>query len=181
MVFGWDISTAIIGFAAFDDNQHFLSSSYCDLRKIDDFMVKADFASMFVHDMISSQPSGDRVHFIEDKLSGMGGGSNAGTIMRLGAFNAMVSWMVWQNMEENDSFFHLHPSTVKAIVKKEGLIIPKGSKEKKKLTLDFVRKREHTFPYVENKNSNPQPYCFDQADAYITALAGFRKHLNVVK
>lgn len=182
MLFGWDISTAIIGFASFDDNGKFLSGSFCDLRKVDDFMVKADTAAVFVYEMIFSQPFAPaHVHFIEDKLSGMGGGSNAGTIMRLGAFNAMVSWMVWQNMREADTFHHLHPSTVKAIMKKEGLVVPKGG-NKKLLTLNFVRNREPTFPYVTNKNDNPQPYCYDQADAYITARAGFLKHLkNVVK
>lgn len=187
MIFGWDVSTAVIGFAAFDDSCNFVTGSYCDLRKIDDLNEKADRADEFVSLETIHVISHDRgTHFVEDKLAGMGGGSNAGTIMRLGAFNAMVSWMIHRNItiEEaacrGDVLYHIHPSTVKAIMKKEGLIVPKGG-DKKRLTLDWVVAREPRFPLVLNRNDNPQPYCFDQADSYITAIAGFAKYLKNAK
>jgi hypothetical protein len=186
-IFGWDISTAIIGFAVLDSEGTFLSSSYCDLRDIDGLNAKADRAYDFVRfETIHKTHHDLGTHFVEDKLSGMGGGSNAGTIMKLGAFNAMVSWMIHQQISteeahcRGDSLVHVHPSTVKALMKKEGLVIPKGG-NKKELTLDFVRARCPAFPYVTNRNDNPQPYCFDQADAFITAYAGFAKYLKGAK
>lgn len=172
MLFGWDISTAIIGCAVFDNDCRFLAAHHCDLRKIDDLNEKADAAENFVHEVIFEGMFGGTTHYVEDRLAGMGRGSNAGTIMKLAAFNAMVSWMVWRTMQETDGLVRLHPSSVKAVMKRDGLIIPKGS-DKKELTLGFVRQREATFPYATNRNGKPQPYCYDQADAYITARAGF--------
>lgn len=173
MYYGWDISTAIIGLSTFDSSRKFLSASYCDLRKLDGLNEKADQANLFVTSVRNVFVAGD-VHFVEDKLAGFsGGGSNAGTIMRLAAFNAMVTWMIHCTWGHAGSVVHIHPSTVKAKMKAYGLIYPKGS-DKKKLTLDWVKSREPSFPIVLNRNGKPQPYCFDQADGFITAMAGFR-------
>jgi hypothetical protein len=57
-------------------------------------------------------------------------------------------------------------------MKTQGLIIPKGG-DKKELTLNWVRAHEKDFPIELNRNDNPQPYCYDMADAYITARAGY--------
>lgn len=174
MIFGWDVSTAVIGFAAFTNAGEFVESRFCDIRKVEGLNQKADVAHEFVKEMSDrfSDPDGD-CHFVEDRLAGFsGGGSNAGTIMRLAAFNAMVCWMVWCVWRGNGHIEAIHPSTVKATVKPMGLLIPKGG-DKKKLTLDFVRNREPKFPLELNRNDNPQPYCFDQADAYITGVAGY--------
>lgn len=186
MLYGWDISTAVIGVSEFDGSS-FLDSSFCDLRKVEGLNQKADVARKFISDLAATSGAlcGD-VHFIEDRLAGFsGGGSNAGTVMRLAAFNAMVCWMIWTFWKESDLFvgpdiIMLHPSTVKATMKHEGLIIPKGA-DKKKLTLEFVTGKEKKFPLVLNKNGNPQPYCYDMADAYITAVAGMKKNPGCVK
>lgn len=174
--YGWDISTAVIGVCIFDKNKKYLTSLYCDLRKIDDFNQKAITALNFVNKIIDNKKS---IHFVEDKLSGFsGGGSNAGTIMKLAAFNALVSFFIWNTLcddDKNNNLIKLHPSSVKSIVKRFGLLIPKGSKDKKELTLKWVSMKEPSFNVILNKNNKPQPYCFDMADAYITAFAGMTK------
>jgi hypothetical protein len=180
MIFGWDVSTAIIGFSLHGDDGVFFEAKYCDLHKLEGLNEKADKALSFVCDVWSKldESSVAGTHFVEDRLAGFsGGGSNAGTIMRLAAFNAMVCWMIHRQWGDEGKIIMLHPSTVKATMKHDGLIIPKGA-DKKKLTLDFVKGREPTFPLELNRNDNPKPYCYDMADAYITAVAGYRKHLT---
>jgi hypothetical protein len=183
MIFGWDVSTAIIGHARLSDDGQLLSTAHCDLRKIDGLNEKADRALNFVHSVGLDDRAEATTHFIEDRLSGFsGGGSNAGTVMRLAAFNAMVSWMIWNELGSHDKIVHLHPSTVKAQMKSFGLVIPKGG-DKKELTLGWARSRPG-FPQMEltKKTSrgggNPQPWFYDIADAYVTALAGIRKVSN---
>lgn len=177
-VYGWDISTAFIGFAQLDSGGRLVASRHLDLTKIEgDLLAKSDVAWEFVSSLSSKRTSDIAAgsHFVEDRLAGFsGGGSNAGTIMRLAAFNHSVSWMIHRLWAQpmGGSVVHIHPSTVKALMKRQGLVIPKGSKKKKELTLQFVRDREPSFKIDLNKNSNPKPYMFDKADAYITALAG---------
>ena len=180
MICGWDVSTAIIGYAELDDDGELLSTAYCDLRKIEGLDEKADAALHFVVSTKAGYDPDERVvHFIEDRLAGFsGGGSNAGTVMRLAAFNAMVSWMIHRECE--GEIVHLHPSTVKAQMKGFGLVVPKGA-DKKKLTLEWAQKREGFPPVTYTKvtkrsGGKPQPWFYDIADAYVTALAGIRKH-----
>lgn len=175
----------------FDSSGTFVKSLYCDLRKVDgELLDKADIVFSFVEKMQEEMFGehikvgyGTDVHFIEDKLAGFsGGGSNAGTIMRLAAFNFAVSWMIWDKLARPSGGLvqHIHPSTVKAIMKKEGLVVPKGG-DKKELTLNWVRSKEPSFKVELNRNDNPQPYMYDMADAYITAYAGRRKYPDLCK
>lgn len=178
MFFGWDISTSVVGFAAFDSDGKYVESRYCDLSKIEGLNQKADKICEFVNERLNEIKAGTiDTHYVEDRLAGFsGGGSNAGTIMRLAAFNAIVCWILYDGWPSSNIVM-LHPSTVKASMKKLGLVIPKGA-DKKELTLKFVSQKEPTFPVVLNKNGNPKPYCYDMADAYITAYAGHKRSLS---
>jgi hypothetical protein len=91
----------------------------------------------------------------------------------------MISYMIYKQSQSIEGvkgvgIKHIHPSTVKAIMKQEGLLIPKGG-DKKKITLDYVKKREPKFPMEYNRNDKPQPWCYDMADSYIVVRAGIRK------
>lgn len=176
MIFGWDISTSIIGLTTFDDDCKFVSSEYLDLRKVDEGMIIKSFLAESWIRVISDRHTGNSVHYVEDKLGGFSGGKTMQqTLLKLAGFNATVSYLVWKSFNQTgrDAVVeHIHPSTVKAILKKEGLFIPKGS-DKKKLTLEFVSAKEPNFKVDLNKNGNFQPWCFDKADSYIVARAGF--------
>lgn len=186
MFFGWDISTSVIGFAAFDDDGDFIETDHCDLSKIEGGLLdKADMADCWVlglFDRYYRKYGEDKLrwhdHFVEDRLAGFsGGGSNAGTVMRLAAFNSTVSWIIWNRWRQaNGTVLHIHPSTVKAIMRKMGLVIEKGQ-DKKELTLKFVSKVESKFNVTLNKNGNPKPFNYDMADAYITGVAGSKKFI----
>jgi len=146
---------------------------YLDLRKADKSLFKKSemFDEWVERKCLVSK---EDVVFIEDKLSGFSGGkSMQRTIITLATFNAMVSLKVYQQIGKEP--LYIHPSTAKALMKSDGLIIPKGS-DKKRVTVDFVKNSLNNFPYVETRNGNPQAYCYDMADAYITARAGYLKY-----
>jgi hypothetical protein len=180
LIYGWDISTSIIGVSVFTDEGKYTKSFYIDLRKIEGQLEKA----RAFHDWLkgtSINVENVSNHFIEERLGNFSAGHTMmQTLTKLAAFNAVVSYIIWNhNVGEGRvvNVHYLHPSSWKAVMKRDGLIIPKGSAEKKKLTLEFVRKVQPGFPYEENlnKKGNPQPWLYDLADAYCIGRSGWRK------
>lgn len=183
-ILGWDISTNLVGLSVLSSDGELEIVDYLDLRKIDGDNAKLDRFSIFVDDCSVYYDDHHALHVVEDRLAGFTHGfSNANTLMKLGAMNFACSWIL--SRTKND-VMKIHPSTVKSMVKREGLIIPKGS-DKKQLTLDFVKKKEEVFssfvssPLNWNRNGKLQPYCFDVADSYIVARAGFLKDAQARK
>jgi hypothetical protein len=175
VIYGWDISTSIIGVSVFNDDGEYQTSFYIDLRKTEGQLAKADvFLQWLKTTDINS--INDNFHFVEERLGGFAGGrTSAQVLMKLAQFNAIVSYILWTfRPGPHRQIAYLHPSTWKATMRREGLIIPKGA-DKKALTLEFVRRKERRFPYEKNRNEKPQPWCFDEADAYCIGLAGWRQ------
>lgn len=165
----WDVSTAIIGHCIFDEHGHFVQADFCDLRKIEDMNEKAKAAASFVCAKVD--PLAENVHFVEDRLGSFSSGRTMlQVLMKLAAFNAVFTYILFR--DRPGTIRHIHPSTWKASMKRKGLVIPKGSDQKKELTLIFVKSLQADFPSFLNKNGNPQPYMFDMADAYCLGKAG---------
>jgi len=178
MILGLDVSTSITGVCVLDVDGSFISVHYIDMRKIKDFIEKCrEFNKCLFEILHDIGPQVCPKHvFIEDKLSGFSAGKTMQqTLMKLASFNGVVTWMSYQLTGVKPQ--HIHPSTCKALMKREGLFIPKGG-DKKRLTLDFVRKEIKDFPYVETKYGNPQAYCYDMADSYTVAKSGFIKFVK---
>lgn len=174
MIYGWDISTSIVGLAVFGDDGRMLSRNHLDLRDVEGQLAKADEFSSWVRPWINKVPQS--YHFIEERLGGFAGGrTSAQVLMKLAQFNAICSYIIWTANEGNHrQISYLHPSTWKSIMKREGLLIPKGS-DKKAITLDFVRRKEPLFEVELNKKGNPQPWNYDMADAWCLGRSGFHK------
>lgn len=175
MIYGWDISTSIIGLAVFGDDGKYLKSAHLDLRKIDGQLSKADeFKRWIATDLVDFMIDDKNTHFVEERLGGFAGGrTSAQVLMKLAQFNAICSYILWTHRPQvHREIIYLHPSSWKAILKKEGLFIPKGA-DKKEITLAFVSRREATFTIDRNKNGNAQPWCYDRADAWCLGRAGY--------
>lgn len=190
MQFGWDISTSVVGVAILDDDGKWVKSSYFEFAKMakgaKTLHEKMFACENWIYDLLSNYPIGYHHHFFEDRLANFSFGKTMmQTLMMLAAFNALFSYRV---MQIHDGLFadklgehgvkstYLHPSTVKAIMKKDGLIIPKGA-DKKLLTLHFARRNVPDFPVEYTRTGSPKPFCYDMADGYIVARAGhLRKH-----
>jgi hypothetical protein len=181
VIFGWDISTAIVGLTVMDSSGSWKSSTFLDLRKTEDDTQKLEKFKEFVYvetaRAATSSYDQEHYHFVEDRLAGFTRGfTNAGTMMKLGAFHHTCCWIIYEcfvHLRKRTKIIKLHPTTVKAQV---GLKVPKGG-DKKGLTLALVRAFQPDFAVTLNRNDKPQPYCYDMADSYIVAKAGVRKHL----
>ena len=177
MRYGWDISTSIVGMAEFDNSGKFIRAEHCDLRKVDGLNEKADVFRIFVEDYVKRIEN--NTHFVEERLGNFAAGrSMLQTLMKLAAFNAVCSFILYHN-DAQCKVVHIHPSTWKSIMKHEGLIIPKGTDKKKELTLQFVTSHVDGFNVPRNKNANPQPWAFDMADAYCIGRSGYLRLCNV--
>ncbi len=175
MIYGWDVSTSIVGLAAFKDDGTFSRTLHCDLRKVDGLLAKADeFKNWLEGTLVSVEP--ENWHFIEERLGGFAfGRTSAQVLMKLGQFNAICSYIIWNYRPgSHRQITYLHPSTWKSLMKQEGLFIPKGA-DKKELTLSFVRQKESSFIVELNRNEKPQPWMYDEADAYCLGKAGYRR------
>lgn len=178
MIYGWDVSTSIVGLCKLSDSGELLESSFLDLRKVEGQLSKADAFFGWTQKFINREEQ--NVHFIEERLGGFAAGrTSAQVMMKLAQFNAICSYIIWTGGSgKHRQVTYLHPSSWKSLMKKEGLLIPKGS-DKKELTLSFVRRKEPQFEeFVQkslNKNGNPQPWCYDAADAYCIGKAGYLK------
>lgn len=177
MIYGWDISTSIIGLCVFTNSGEFERSFFLDLRKVEGQLAKADAFSSWLRDNFLLQRGTENYHFIEERLGGFAGGrTSAQVLMKLAQFNAIVSYIIWNHDPgPHRQISYLHPSSWKSLMKLDGLLIPKGSAEKKDITLKFVQSREPTFPKDVNKNGNPQPWLYDMADGYCIGRSGWRK------
>lgn len=187
MIYGVDISTSIIGLAQFSQDGKFVRADHCDLRDVEGALAKADAFREFLAGLTPFRGfyrDEENWVFVEERLGNFAAGRTMlQTLMKLAAFNAVCSYILWRH--ENSSgkhrgIIHLHPSSWKSTMKKEGLIIPKGSDKKKEITLDFVRRAEPDFNESVtltglNRNGNPQPWAFDEADAYCLGRAGFKR------
>lgn len=183
MIWGWDVSTAVIGLTVLDEAGRFVTAKYLDMRS-DGRSVQekcGEFRAFYESMLEELDPESDvaiHKHFVEDRLSGFRmGGSNANTIMKLAEMNAVVCWILLNDRMTTSyvvSVEKIHTSTIKSAMAKIGLVIPKKTprEKKKKLTLEFVRKVEPTFPVELSKQDNPKPPCYDMADAWAVAKAG---------
>src|SRR3990167_3616297 len=158
------------------DDGTFVESCFLDMRKVDTNLIeKSHEAECFIEYIAKTHPW-PSVHYVEDKLSNFASGRTMlQTLMKLAAFNATCSYLIHQKFRDNEGgteVKHLHPSTVKSVMRKQGLVVTKGG-DKKALTLEWVSKAEPKFIVTLNKNDNPQPWCYDMADSYCVARAGY--------
>lgn len=181
-IYGWDISTSVVGLSLFNDDGSFYGAAYLDLRKIDGQLSKADAFKEWIStarvNFQDNKDGGTNYHFIEERLGGFAGGrTSAQVLMKLAQFNAICSYILWNHHPgPHRQVAYLHPSTWKSLMKHEGLIIPKGA-DKKEITLEFVIRKEPAFKGFLEKNRNDkwQPWCYDMADAYCLGRSGYRK------
>jgi hypothetical protein len=172
VVMGWDVSTSRVGITCFVDGK-FSWADWVDLTKAEGVYEKARLVRERISNIEFLRPE-SVVHYVEDRLANFSAGkSMLQTLMLLGAFNVLVSWLIMDEL--GGRVVHIHPSRVKSAMRGEGLTIPKGG-DKKALTLDFVRSREPgcVVLHEATRTGKPKPQCYDVADAYITAVAGMR-------
>ena len=170
---GLDISTSITGWTIIDKAGTVMAMDHIDLRKHKGLWNKVDYA-MAELDKVLKQYNIENV-FIEESLQRFRPGfSSAHTLMTLAKFNGLLAYST-RNITKAD------PVCISAHDARTICNIPlnrkKGSKKIKLQVFDWVTSMlNKSWPVT--RYGNIQPWCYDEADSYVIALAGFKKMQN---
>jgi len=169
MVLGLDISTSITGATVLDEDGKVVFCTAWDMRNKKYFPTLFD-KSDFIKDRIWELD--DMFHleavYIEQSLQSFRSGfSSAKTLSTLSRFNGIVSWLCY-------SILDIVPEYIAATTarKKCGIKIPKGSKAKQ-VVIQYVADNVPDVSIVYTKHGNPKPQCYDKADSWVIARAGW--------
>ena len=166
MILGLDISTSITGVTIIDDDGNVILNEAWDTRKYKNFFKKACVIHGKLED-ISYKYKLTHIYIEQSLQSFRSGFSSAKTLSTLSRFNGVVSWMCY-------SFFNIEPEYIAATSarKKCGIKIPKGTKAKQEV-IKFVLDNVPDVDIMYTKHGNPRPECFDKADSWVIANAGY--------
>ena len=164
MIFGLDISTSIVGFTAIDESGAIVANEAWDLRKIKNIFQKADFIRKKFRDV----PQYPKQIFIEQSLQSFRSGfSSASTLSLLSRFNGMVSWLCYRELGVEPEYISA------ASARKEcGIKISRGTKAKQ-VVLQYVLDNVPDVSISYTRYGNPKAECFDKADSWVIANAGW--------
>ena len=169
MILGLDISTSITGVTVVDNDGNVVFNDAWDLRN------KKYFPTLFHkgHEVKELLRQVDDEFYISSILieqslqSFRSGFSSAKTLSTLSRFNGIVSWLCYE-------IFEMQPEFIAATSarKKCGITVPKGVKAKQ-VVIQYVLDNVPSVLIEYTKHGNPKPHCFDKADSWVIAYAGY--------
>lgn len=169
MILGLDVSTSITGATILDENGGVVLCEAWDFRN------KKYFPTLFekgreIKNMLYKLKREHNITsaYIEQSLQSFRSGfSSAKTLSTLSRFNGIVSWLCFE-------VFELKPEYIAATSarKKCGITIPKGTKAKQ-VVIQYIVDNVSDVPINYTKHGNPKPQCFDMADSWVIARAGW--------
>lgn len=164
MFLGLDISTSITGATILDKEGNVVFNQAWDTRKFKNFFEK----SAFIEEQIKKLDYPIHKIYIEQSLQSFRSGfSSAKTLSTLSRFNGVVSWLAYTILRVEPEY--MAASTARKL---SGIKIPKGQKAKQ-VVLQFVLDNVPDVLIEYTKHGNPKPQCFDKADSWVIARAGW--------
>jgi len=174
MILGLDISTSITGATVLDKDGKVVFCTAWDMRNKKYFptlFAKSDFIKDRIWEL------DDMFHleavYIEQSLQSFRSGfSSAKTLSTLSRFNGIVSWLCY-DIIKND-IIKIIPEYIAATSarKKCGIVIPRGVKAKQAV-IKYIVDNVPDVLIEYTKHGNPKPQCFDMADSWVIARAGW--------
>jgi hypothetical protein len=164
MIVGLDISTSITGVTVLDEKGKIDYNFAIDTRKYKNFFKKVEVVQNALEKIIINP---ERI-FIEQSLQSFRSGfSSAKTLSTLSRYNGIISWVCYQ-------LWNLEPEYIAATSarKRVGIKVPKGQKAKK-CVLEYIVDNVPDVLIEYTKYGNPKPQCFDMADSWVIAKAGW--------
>ena len=164
MILGLDVSTSITGATLLNEKGEVIYNEAWDTRKYKNFFRKAKEIDTKIG-LLPATPT--RIYIEQSLQSFRSGFSSARTLSTLSKINGIVSWICYQR-------YAIEPEYLAATSarKKCGILVSRGVKAKEvvlKYILDNVP--EVTIEYT--KHGNPKPQCYDMADSWVIAYAGW--------
>ena len=164
MFLGLDISTSITGATILDKDGKIVYNDSWDTRKFKNFFEKAKF----IEDKIKKLNYPVQKIYIEQSLQSFRSGfSSAKTLSTLSRFNGVVSWLAYTILRVEPEY--LAASSARKLC---GIKIPKGTKAKQQV-LQYVIDNVPDVLIEYTKHGNPKPNCYDKADSWVIAKAGY--------
>lgn len=167
MILGLDISTSITGYTIMNDSGIVIECDHIDLKKevgafskgvkiqnkLDELYTKYKFDAVWIEESLQMFTMGK---------------SSSKVLAALTKFNGIVSWIAYQ--------FCTNVNYIPAVSarKQIGLKMIKGTKGKE-IVMKHMIDNEKWFTVEYKKTGKVKDYCFDRADSFVIAKAGFLK------
>ena len=171
MIIGLDISTSITGVTILDDVGDVVFNEAWDFRN------KRHFPTLFhkgyeIKELLFQLKREYDISsvFIEQSLQSFRSGfSSAKTL------STLVSWLCYE-------VFELEPEYIAATSARKtcGITIPKGTKAKQ-VVIQYIIDNVPDVLISYTKHNNPKPQCYDMADSWVIARAGWLQCLKTKK
>jgi len=161
------VSTSITGITILEKDGTLVYNDSWDTRKYKSFFEKVDYVEKKIIHLSKLYGGFERV-FIEESLQTFRSGfSSAKTLSTLARFNGVVSWLVYRILQTEPEYI-----AATSARKTCGITVSRGQKGKQvvmQYVLDNVP--EVTISYTRNNNIKPE--CYDKADSWVVAKAGY--------
>ena len=164
MIIGLDISTSITGITVLKEDGDIDYNFAIDTRKYKNFFTKVEVVKNRLEKLIIEPEA----IFIEQSLQSFRSGfSSAKTLSTLSRFNGIVSWICYER-------WNMEPQYIAATSARKqcGIKVPKGKKAKE-IVINYIVDNVPDVSIEYTKHGNPKPHCFDKADSWVVARAGW--------
>ncbi len=166
MLLGLDISTSITGATVIDESGSVIYNEAWDLRKYKDFFEKATVVKSKIQELDDTFLI--KKIYIEQSLQSFRSGfSSAKTLSTLSRFNGVVSWLCYNILEIKPEYI-----AATSARKKCGITVPRGTKAKQ-IVIQHILDNVPSVLIEYTKHGNPKPQCYDKADSWVVAHAGW--------
>lgn len=164
MILGLDISTSITGATVLDKNGNIVFNEAWDTRKFKNFFEKSEFIEKQIKKL--NYPI-QRIYIEQSLQSFRSGFSSAKTLSTLSRFNGVVSWLAYRNLRVEPEY--LAATSARKLC---GIKVPRGIKAKQ-VVIKHVVDNVPNVLIEYTRHGNPKPECFDKADSWVIARAGW--------
>jgi len=164
MILGLDISTSITGVTVINKEGKVDCNFAIDTRKYKNFFQKAEAIKQKLEILIVDV---EKIYIEQSLQSFRSGFSSAKTLSTLSRFNGVVSWICYE-------IWDIEPRYMAATSARKlcGIRIPRGQKAKK-IVLEYIIDNIPDVLIEYTKYGNPKPQCYDMADSWVVARAGW--------
>ena len=167
MILGLDVSTSITGATILDSEGEVLYNDAWDTRKFKNFFEKVKYVEKRIEQLRDHGFGIERVYIEQSLQSFRSGFSSAKTLSTLSRFNGVVSWLVYRILQTEPEYI-----AATSARKTCGIKVSKGQKGKQ-VVMQYVIDNVPDVTITYTKHGNPKPDCFDKADSWVIARAGW--------
>ena len=167
MILGLDVSTSITGATILDKTGKIVYNEAWDLRKYKNFFKKIEYVESQIAKLKASNQRIEKVYIEQSLQSFRPGFSSAKTLSTLARFNGVVSWLVYGILQVEPQYL-----AATSARKTCGITVPRGQKGKE-VVLNYILDNVPEIGVLYTKHNNVKPECYDKADSWVIARAGF--------